>query len=373
VTKKMIGHPYYWMKRGIHRVSNRRMIPSQYFCTICDVHVIEPAHTRKHPDHHVHVIKLGLKFKKAKPTQYQWRQMTGARLRTIPRKVSFRAALIAGGWRIFQQGQQGSCTANAGCTSLAWIAIKWNVYSGVFSRAFLYYMCRLLRGWQNEDSGAMMEDIGTVLAESGCCLNKTMPYDQFNYTRPPSVAAKKEALDWRINPNQTRVHVSQIHEVTTTAGPENPAQGLVLIGIPIYRSYLKAATNGGWVPLETPGEELLGYHAIAVTDSDLDLKGPTGLIGYHSVANSWGEMEGDKGFDNIPIAFMMQQGDSKTDNWTWIDTSAGPPGPLPKTCAEKYPNDWVRMILCYLGFLKTTKTQRAKVQKVFDQWKAGKF
>jgi hypothetical protein len=217
-----------------------------------------------------------------------------------------------------------------------------------------------------------MEDIGNVLAQNGCCLDKTMQYNQFNYTTPPSAAAKKEALDWRIDANQTRVHVSEIHEVTTSAGPENPKQGLVLIGIPIYKSYLQAGTNGGWVPLEIPGEELLGYHAEAVVASDLDLVGPTGLVGYHTVANSWGEAEGDHGFDNIPVAFMVQQGDEKTDNWTWVDTTPGPPGPTPKTCAERYPNDLLRMILCYLGILSPTKAQQTKLQKTLDDLKGKK-
>lgn len=364
----MIGHPYYWLKRGIHRVSNRRMLPSLWYCTTCEVHVIEPGHTKKYPAHRV--IKLGLKFSKPRPEQFRYRLLTGKLSRAVVRKVDFRAALIAAGWKIFQQGTQGSCTANAGCLSLAWIAIKWKVYSGPFSRAFLYYMCRLLHGWQNEDNGAMMEDIGLVLAKDGCCLDKTMPYNQFDYRTPPSEAAKKEALDWRIDKGQTRVRVSEIHEATCNAGPENPKQGLVLIGIPIYKSYLQASTNGGWVPLETPGEELLGYHAEGVVGSDLDMKGPSGLVAYYVIANSWGTVEGDKGYDYIPNAFMQQQGDSKTDNWTWVDTTAGPPGPKPKTCAEKYPNDLVRMILCYLGILSSTKAQRTKLQKTLDELKA---
>jgi hypothetical protein len=70
---------------------------------------------------------------------------------------------------------------------------------------------------------------------------------------------------------------------------------------------------------------------------------------------------------------MQHCGDQDSDNWIFFAKFAPGPDPQPKTCAEKYPNDLLRMILCYLGILKSTATQRTKVQKSLDNWKAGKF
>jgi hypothetical protein len=66
-------------------------------------------------------------------------------LTKIPKQFDLRSVCPP----VFDQGQQGSCTANAGC------ACRMMLDSGVpvLSRAFLYYQERSLEGTTDQDCG----------------------------------------------------------------------------------------------------------------------------------------------------------------------------------------------------------------------------
>lgn len=345
----------YNLKRPLHRLFKKRFIPSRYYCSTEKKHV--PAdHKEKYPSHVVR--PLGAKLTKPRPEQFK-RRMKPFRV-VLPSKVDYRPILDKGEFEIFDQGQQGSCTANAGCADKAAQEILTGTYPGPFSRAFLYYEMRKLHGWQNEDSGAMMEDIGTVLGQEGVCLDSTMPYNQFDYTTPPDQTAKDEAANWATNRDQTRLSWSELKSALVD-GPvlvDGVPVGWPRIGVPIYSSFTRSEYNGGWVPVPEASEEMLGGHALLVVGYDDYLTGPDGNMGYYIVLNSWGTLQGAKGYQYFPYNYENETG-PQSDNWQQFDETPGPgPGPNPEpTCEEIYEDempgclaltDFFSMIVCVI-------------------------
>jgi len=344
------------LKRLLHRIWKKRFLPSRYYDHLNKRFVKEKDAGKPG------VRTYGVRLTKPKPEQFKFRQRyLGVRLRPkLPSRVDYRDLLSNGGFMVFDQGSQGSCTANCGCADKAFQEILSNTYGDPFSRAFLYYECRKLHGWENEDSGAEMEDIGIILGSEGVCLDSTMPYSQFDYTTPPDQEAIDEALAWTDDRDQTRLSWGEVKSALVE-GPvmiNNIPVGLPRIGVPIYSSFTSSEYNGGWVPIPQPTEELLGGHALLVVGYDDDLVSPSGVKGHYIVLNSWGRLQGARGYQYFPYDYEKWSG-PQSDNWQQFDQTPGPgPGPEPEppdTCEEIYTdeipecfalNDFFSMLIC---------------------------
>lgn len=297
-----------------------------------------------------HVVRtLGVKLTKPKPEQFKRRQRVALTQPgdVLPRKVDWRPIPKAAGITHFNQGRQGSCTANTACIDKAFQEVLRGTCPGEFSRAFVYYKERELHGWQNEDSGAMMEDEGIVLGTDGVCLDTTMPYNQFDYKTAPSEAAIEEAKDWTTDRDQTRLSWGDELMAALNEGPvmvDVPGygpvpDGLPRVGIAIYSSFWNSEYNGGYVPIPKKGESLDGGHSVWAVGYDLDMVGPDGTQGYFILWGSWGELICAQGDHYVPIDYHKNVGDD-SDTWQQFDQTPGPgPGPEPPeptTCEEEY-------------------------------------
>jgi C1A family cysteine protease len=76
---------------------------------------------------------------------------------------------------VFDQGELGSCTANALCGLRQYYAMKHNDKTAL-SRLYLYWHERELEGTVYEDSGAYLRDGMKVLKKLGVCPEKHFPY-----------------------------------------------------------------------------------------------------------------------------------------------------------------------------------------------------
>jgi C1A family cysteine protease len=74
------------------------------------------------------------------------------------------------------QGQLGSCTANALAGALEFLERKDKVSFEDFSRLFIYYDERAVEHTIKSDSGAMIRDGIKTLAKQGVCSEKKWPY-----------------------------------------------------------------------------------------------------------------------------------------------------------------------------------------------------
>lgn len=209
----------------------------------------------------------------------------------IPSKVDLRPTCPP----IFDQGQLGSCTANAGSTAYTmYLGLK----SVIFSRLFLYYNERSLEKDVPEDAGAQPIDICKAVNKYGICEERIWPYDISKFAVKPSQAATDNAKKY---PKPTYVRLLTLNEVKQhIALMQKP----VMVGIDVFESFESdAADKTGIIPVpDTNKEKLLGGHEILIVGFD-DNMTANGHKGYLIIRNSWGTSWGDNGYGYIPYDF----------------------------------------------------------------------
>ena len=79
---------------------------------------------------------------------------------------------------IYDQGQLGSCTANAIAGAIQFDQMKQKLsQTFIPSRLFVYYNARVIEGTVDSDSGAMIRDGIKSVAKQGGCPEDIWPYD----------------------------------------------------------------------------------------------------------------------------------------------------------------------------------------------------
>ena len=102
---------------------------------------------------------------------------------------------------VYDQGEIGSCTANAVAGAIEFDQMKQKM-RGVFlpSRLFIYYNERVIEHTVDQDSGAMLRDGIKSVSKQGVCPEKLWPYDPEPFppnkrlTKKPSAACYATAL-----------------------------------------------------------------------------------------------------------------------------------------------------------------------------------
>jgi C1A family cysteine protease len=120
-------------------------------------------------------------------------------LRALPESVDLRAQCPP----VYDQGQLGSCTANAIEGAIEFDQMREKLPQ-VFvpSRLFIYYNERVMEGSVSSDSGAMIRDGIKSVAKQGACPEPMWPYVIAKFTnKPPAVcyseAAKHTAVSYQ--------------------------------------------------------------------------------------------------------------------------------------------------------------------------------
>jgi len=195
---------------------------------------------------------------------------------------------------VYDQGQLGSCTANA---IGAAFDFERHLQGHPFltpSRLFIYFNERTVEHTVKTDSGAQIRDGIKTTKTYGVAAEKLWPYAIAKFTvKPPApvfkAALKNQAVEYARVPQA----VESIQQVLAGGRP-------IIIGFTVYESFeSQAVAQSGVVPLPTPGEAVLGGHAVLI-------------VGYETVAgqlrwivrNSWGTGWGDKGHFHIPARYF---------------------------------------------------------------------
>ncbi|MBP2654267.1 MAG: xylellain [Firmicutes bacterium] len=203
---------------------------------------------------------------------------------------------------IVNQGELGSCTANAIASGLReYLLINKEIKWMQLSRLFLYYEERLMEGTVNEDSGAEIRDGMKVLNQTGVCPDADWPYEISTFTNPPTDKMVADAAPYK---------VAEYYRITSLAQLKAAlAEGLpVVIGIEVYDSFESDdVASSGVVPMpDITKEQDLGGHAVLVVGYDDD---KSQLI----VRNSWGITWGDLGYFYLPYDYYDKYA---SDCWT---------------------------------------------------------
>lgn len=222
-------------------------------------------------------------------------------LAKLPVKVDLRSKCPP----VFNQGQLGSCTANAISAAHQFDQMK-QKKSKVFtpSRLFIYYNEREIEGTINQDAGAMIRDGIKSIAKLGVAAETAWPYVIAKFaTRPPKkcfeVALANQALSYqRLTPV-----LSQLKGCLAAGYP-------FVFGFSVYESFeSEAVVKSGVVPMPNGGtEKQLGGHAVMAVGYD---DGKQRFI----VRNSWGTGWGIKGYCTFPYAYLLDA-NLCSDFWT---------------------------------------------------------
>ena len=207
---------------------------------------------------------------------------------------------------IYDQGQLGSCTANAITYGVQFAmnkqGLKYNP-SGNPSRLFVYYNERAKEGTINSDSGANISDGIDSVNEQGVCSEIVWPYDIDRFTDKPSDKAYSLALLDKVTLKaQVLQDENSISSCISAGFP-------VITGITVYESLEAQQTiDSGTIPMpDIQNEKELGGHAIALCGYDRINK-------VYTLRNSWGTSVGQNGYFTIPFDYIHNP-DLCSDLW----------------------------------------------------------
>ncbi len=204
---------------------------------------------------------------------------------------------------VYDQGQLGSCTANAIAAAYQYEEMRQRATLAFTpSRLFIYYNERAKEGTIQSDSGAMIRDGFWTLQHNGVCPESDWPYDPSRFAMTPPASCFQEAVPFETHAYQRVTRSTAALKGCLAAG--NP----VVIGFTVYESFESdAVANTGVMPMPKPHEGVLGGHAVLVVGYRAD--------GYWIVRNSWGAGWGDKGYFYMPQSYLSNPHLS-SDFWT---------------------------------------------------------
>ena len=205
---------------------------------------------------------------------------------------------------VYDQGQLGSCTANAIAGALEFDQIKENS-AKVFtpSRLFIYYNERIIEHTVGADSGAQLRDGIKSVGKIGAPPETDWPYVIADFTQKPPKQAFQDA------PLAKALQYQRVPQVL------NQMKGCLASGFPfvfgftVYESFESdEVAKTGAVPMPSANEQVLGGHAVlAVGYDDASQR--------FIVRNSWGDVWGQAGYFTMPYAYLTDSNLSD-DFWT---------------------------------------------------------
>ena len=208
---------------------------------------------------------------------------------------------------ICDQGQLGSCTANAAAALLAFHNKRAYGKDTPPSRLFIYKATRDLMQVKGDTGGYIRTTMGS-LALCGAPPEKYWNYDEKLLDSVPpafcySYAANYQALsyfrlDEKTEGTPTKNAATTLAEIKDTLASSLP----VMFGFTVYES-IKEASDGK-IPYPKGGEAILGGHAVLAVGYDDELRIGE-CKGAFLIRNSWGEGWGEKGYGWLPYEYAL--------------------------------------------------------------------
>ena len=205
---------------------------------------------------------------------------------------------------VYDQGQLGSCTANAIAGAIQFDRLKQQL-ADVFipSRLFVYYNERAIEHTIDSDSGAQIRDGIKSVSKQGDCPETEWPYVIAQFKIRPPKTFYADALKYKAVWYQRLARVLSHFKSCLASGYP------FVFGFTVYESFERApVAKTGHASLPKPGESSIGGHAVMCDGYD-DAR--QWLI----VRNSWGPKWGMKGYFTLPYSYLISA-DLASDFWT---------------------------------------------------------
>jgi len=231
----------------------------------------------------------------------------------VPAKLPRQTDLRPGCSPVEDQGELGSCTAQALVGALEYVQLK--ALRGPLppryrelSRLFVYYNTRAVMGTIGEDSGAMLRTGIKTLAKQGVCREDLWPYRIRQFAKKPAKKCYTEAQKHTITSYERLNNLAEMKACLAMGIP-------FVFGFSVYEHVMTAAVSrSGAIRIPKPKERLQGGHAVMAVGYDDTAR--TLLI-----RNSWGEAWGKKGYGTLPYAYLTDRNLSD-DFWCIHATSS---------------------------------------------------
>lgn len=218
--------------------------------------------------------------------------------KVLPKKVDLRADCS----RIEDQGQLGSCTANALVGNLEFLQRKQGHRVTNLSRLFIYYNEREMEGSVSEDAGAAIRDGVKSLVKLGVCTEPSWPYKIEKFAQKPPAKCYVNAGDHQATSYHRIVGLNQMRKCLAEGYP-------FVFGFSVYTSFeSEEVAKTGKVEMPQLDEKNLGGHAVCAVGYDDSTK-------RFLVRNSWGKSWGNKGYFTMPYDYLAND-DLSDDFWT---------------------------------------------------------
>jgi C1A family cysteine protease len=220
-------------------------------------------------------------------------------LAKLPSKTDLRAQCPP----VYDQGQLGSCTANAIVAAIEFDQMKQQMGYFMPSRLFVYYNERAMEGTIDSDSGAQIRDGIKSVSKQGDCPEKSWPYIAARFSDKPPALCYSNALKHKA------VLYQRVNRVS------NQMKGCLASGYPfvfgfsVYESFMTSAVaKSGHAQMPKSKETLEGGHAVLAVGYD-------DAHQWFIVRNSWGTSWGLKGYFTLPYSYLLDN-DLSDDFWT---------------------------------------------------------
>lgn len=204
---------------------------------------------------------------------------------------------------VYDQGQTGSCVANATAGAIQYARIAQGLPTWNPSRLFIYYNARALEGSTDQDAGCYNRDAIKVVSKLGVCPETDWPFDAAQVTSRPSDVSYAHATHAKVI-KYAAVDQSLEH-ILSCLSHNLP----VIFGCSVFAGIESDnAAQTGIVTMPDPNEQAIGGHTMLIVGWKPDSQ-------QFIVRNSWGSGWGIGGYCLFPRDYILNP-DLSSDFWT---------------------------------------------------------